>query len=95
MADRKNIRIRARVDAWLKANDFIPAQLEAECDDMSRQTLQNIRAGADVRLSTARRVRVAASKLKREPVPMHELFDLGDEDVERALAPSCDGVDTA
>ncbi len=66
-----------RLQRFLDANGWTSADLEEKIDPpMQRQTVTRIRAGSNVRLSTMRRIQLAASKLARRPVRIEELWDV-------------------
>lgn len=72
----------SRLQRWLAQNGFTAAQLEKQIG-MSRQSLQQIREGRDLRMTTARRILAGCRKLAQRDVRMEEIFDLDPQCRER------------
>jgi|tagenome__1003787_1003787.scaffolds.fasta_scaffold18736869_1 hypothetical protein len=66
---------KSRLQSWLAGNGFTSASLEVAIG-MSRQGMTKIRGGADLRLSTMRRILRGARQIAKRDVQMGELFDL-------------------
>lgn len=63
-----------RIQEWLRKEGLSSAQLEA-ASDTRRTTMQKIRAGRDVRLSTIKKVLKGAREVSNRQVAVEELFD--------------------
>jgi predicted transcriptional regulator len=66
---------RTRLQAFLDANGFTSAQLEATTS-IARQTMTRIRAGRDLRLSTMLRILQGVRRIANWRVQIHEIFDV-------------------
>jgi DNA-binding XRE family transcriptional regulator len=73
--DSKAPHAASRLQQWLANHGFTAAQLQKQIG-MSRQSLQQIREGRDVRMTTARRILAGCRKLAQREVRMEEIFDL-------------------
>jgi predicted transcriptional regulator len=77
--ESKRARNRVLVGAWLQRERFTVADLASECR-VSRQMLQHVKSGRDVRLSTMVRILHGARSLAGRNVAVEELFDFDSPD---------------